>query len=326
MKAYVYRRYGGPDVLRLEEVPKPTPRPDEILVKVLATTITAADRRALALDLPRGFGPMGRLVFGVTRPRKPILGLEMAGVVESVGAKVARFRPGDVVFADTGGKMGCHAEYQTVRADGAVAPKPARLSVEEAAALTFGGVTALHFLGRAKLSAGERVLVVGASGGVGTAMVQLAKHLGAHVTGVTSGRNVALVRALGADEAIDRTSEDFTQRAETYDVIADAAGATTFARCKHVLRDGGRFLVVAGDLAAVAGAPLARAAGGKRAISGVATSTKGTALALAALAEDGALKPHIDRVFPFAQLPEAHAYVATGRKRGAVVVRVAEGA
>lgn len=320
MKAYTYHRYGGPEVVQLEDVPKPAPKEDEILVKVLATTVTAGDWRALTLDLPRGFGPIGRLVFGLRGPRRPILGQELSGVVESVGARVTRFKPGDEVFASPGANMGCHAQFAVVPERGHVAKRPTNISLDEAAALSFGGSTALYFLGKASLRPGERVLVIGASGGVGTAMVQLAKHRGAHVTGVTSARNAELVASLGADEVLDYAKDDFTTRA--YDVIADTVGMTTFARSRGALKERGRFLAVATDLAGMLGAPLASMRGSRRVISGVAPTSAAVARELAELAEQGALRPFIGHVFGFGQMREAHALVMSRHKRGNVVVRV----
>jgi NADPH:quinone reductase-like Zn-dependent oxidoreductase len=221
MKAIVYERYGPPDVLELREVPNPTPKDNEVLIKTHATTVTSGDRRVRSLDVPAGFGLISRLVFGVLRPRKHILGSELTGEVESVGKEVSKFKVGDPVFAYGGAGMGCYAEYRCMPEDGAVALKSANLTYGEAAALSLGGTTALDFLRRGKLQSGEKVLVNGASGGVGTAAVQLAKHFGADVTGVCSTANVELVRSLGANHVIDYTNEDFTENGETYDIIVD---------------------------------------------------------------------------------------------------------
>lgn len=318
MKAWICRSYGGPDVLALDERPKPVPKDNEILIRVCATTVSSGDMRVRTLKLPRGFGLIGRLVFGMTRPRQPILGTELAGMVEAVGRNVTTHRPGDSVIGFPGGAMGCHAEYRVMAADKAIAPKPANLSFEEAASLMFGGTTALHFLRKAGLKAGEKLLVIGASGAVGSAMVQLASHMGATVTGVTSTGNVGLVQSLGASAVIDYTREDVTTAGDTYDVIADTVGASSFARCHPLLNEQGRYLAVAGDLPAM----FARPVGTKRSIAGPAAERPQDVLELARLAEAGVLKPVIDRVFGFAELPEAHARVETGRKRGSVVVSV----
>lgn len=320
MKAYVCRRYGGPEVVELVDVPKPVPKDNEVLVKIHATTVTSGDWRVRTLTMPRGFAPIARLALGITRPRQPILGTELAGVIETVGKEVTRFRPGDEVLGFPGGQMGCHAQYRVLAESGPIALKPSNLSFEQAASLCFGGSTALHFLRKAEIKAADKVLVIGASGGVGTAVVQLAKHFGAEVTGVTSGTNLDLVMSLGADAAIDYTREDFTARNETYDVIADTVTATSFARCKDALRENGRLLVIAGgmpDLLASLWVPLT---GSRKVIAGPAEERPEDVQRLADLAEAGALKPVIDRRYSFTQMAEAHAYVATGRKRGSVVV------
>lgn len=230
MKAIVYERYGPPEVLQLKEVEKPAPKNNEVIINTHAATVTSGDWRVRSLNVPFGFGLIMRLVFGISRPKQPILGSELAGVVETVGKDVSKFKVGDPVFAFSDAAMGCHAEYKCMAEDGAVVPKPSSLTFEEAAALSFGGTTALDFLRRAKLQSGERVLVNGASGAVGTAAVQLAKYFGAIVTGVCSTANVELVRSLGATHVIDYTQQDFTRNGETYDVIVDTVGTAPFFR------------------------------------------------------------------------------------------------
>jgi NADPH:quinone reductase-like Zn-dependent oxidoreductase len=230
MKAAVYRQYGSPDVIELTEVPTPTPKAHDVLIQVQATTVTAADWRARSLQLPKGFGFMGRLVFGIAKPRQPILGAELAGVIVAVGKDVSRFKVGEQVFAFTDFAMGCHAEYVCMPETGSLAPIPANLPLDEAAALSFGGTTALVFLKKAKIQKGDRVLINGASGAVGTAAVQLAKHFGADVTGVCSTGNIELVKGLGADRVIDYTRREVLQAGDTYDIILDAAGTLPFSR------------------------------------------------------------------------------------------------
>lgn len=321
MKAYVCRREAGRDVLRLEDVEKPAPKDDELLVKVMATSVTAGDWRVRTGTLPKGFGPLGRLATRAMRARQPILGTELAGVVEAVGKDVTRFTPGQAVLAFPGAKMGGHAQFRAISEKAPVATKPPSLSFEEAASLPFGGTTALHFLRKTELKPAERALVVGASGGVGTMLVQLAKHAGAHVTGVTSTPNIELVASLGADEVIDYKKEDFTQRSESYDVIFDTVGMP-YARTKRALRAKGRLAAIAGgvpDMLAAAWAPLTS---GRRIIVGAAEERAEDVRHLAELAGAGTLRAVIDRRYDFAQLPEAHDYVATGRKRGSVVVTV----
>jgi NADPH:quinone reductase-like Zn-dependent oxidoreductase len=318
----VYDRYGPPEVVRLEEVEKPTPKDDEILVKIHATTVTSGDWRARSLAMPPGFGVMGRLFFGISKPRQPILGTELAGEVESVGKNVRRFEIGNQVFAFPGASMGCHAEYRRVREDGPVALKPSNLSYPEAASLSFGGVTALDFFRRGKLAKGEKVLVNGASGGVGTAAVQLAKHFGAEVTGVTSTNNLELVRSLGASHVVDYTKDDFTKNGETYDIIVDTVGTAPFARSKGSLKDGGRLLVVLGGFGDLLRAPWASLTSNKKVVAGPAAERVEDLRVLAELAESGELKPVIDRSYPLEQIVEAHRHVDSGRKRGSVVVTV----
>jgi NADPH:quinone reductase-like Zn-dependent oxidoreductase len=323
MKAITYHRYGGPEVLALAEVPNPVPRDNEVLIRIRATTVTTGDWRARSLTLPRGFGFLGRLVFGVFGPRQPILGTELAGVIEDTGKAVTRFKVGDEVFAFPGARYGSHAEYRTMPEDGLIARKPANLSFEEAAALSFGGTTVLAPLrDTLGVKRGDRVLVVGASGGVGTAAVQIARHLGAHVTGVCGSVNVELVRSIGASEVIDYSRADFASSGATWDVIVDTTGTAPFTRCEPVLRPGGRLLVILGSLAQAAGIGKPSKASGKSVVAGVAKVRVEDLQNLAKLAEAGFYRPVIDRSYPLELAAEAHAYVDTGRKRGNVVLSV----
>lgn len=324
MKAILYQQYGPPDVLQMADIAKPVPKPNEILIKTYATTVTSGDWRVRSLTVPAGFGWMTRLVFGVSRPRQPILGSELAGVVESVGEAVSRFKVGEAVFAFSDARMGCYAEYKCMPQDGAVARKPPGLSYGEAAALSFGGTTALDFLRRAKLQRGESVLINGASGAVGAAAVQLARHFGAHVTAVCSTANMAWVRALGASQVIDYTQEDFTQNGQTYHVIMDTVGTVPFSRCQASLRDGGRLLLVLAGLADMLHAPWASLTSGKRVIAGPVSVRAEDLPLLAELATTGAFKAVIDRRYRFEQMVEAHRYVDSGRKKGNVVVMLGD--
>ena len=324
MKAIIYSKYGPPDVVSLAEVPKPVPKGNEVLVRIVATTVTTGDWRARSLKLPAGFGLFGRLVFGVFGPRQPILGTELAGEIEAVGKAVTRFKPGDQVFAFPGAAYGGHAEYRTMPEDGMIALKPANLSFEEAAALSFGGTNALHFLrDKGGIKAGYKVLIVGAGGGVGTAAVQLARHFGAEVTGVCSTANLGLVRSIGADRVIDYTREDFASSGETWDIILDTTATAPLARCEQALKQGGRLLVVHGSFAQALGMERPSKASGKKVIASVAAVRPEDMRYLTKLAEAGAFKPVIDRVYPLESAAEAHAYVDTGRKRGNVVMTVA---
>jgi NADPH:quinone reductase-like Zn-dependent oxidoreductase len=322
MKAAVYTKYGPPSVVTLAEVPKPYPTDHEVLIRIHATTVTSGDWRARSLEMPAGFGILGRLVFGILKPRQPILGTELAGVIESVGKSVTRFRPGDEVFAFTGARFGSHAEYRTMAEDGLIVLKPANLSFEEAASLSFGSANALPFLREAKLKPGEKVLVVGASGAVGTAAVQIAKHFGAEVTGVTSTANLGLVRSLGANRVIDYTQVDFAATGETWDIILDTTGTAPFARCAHALKSGGRLVVIQGSFAQALGIGTPPKASGKRVIIRVAPATPEDLRYIADLASSGELKPVIDGIYPLEDAAQAHAYVDTGRKRGSVVLAV----
>jgi NADPH:quinone reductase-like Zn-dependent oxidoreductase len=268
---------------------------------------------------------MGRLVFGISKPRQPILGTELAGEVEAIGKDVRKFETGDQVFAFPGARMGGHAQYKCVPENSAVALKPVNLTFEEAAAISFGGTTALDFFRKAKLERGEKVLINGASGGVGTAAVQLAKHFGADVTGVCSATNVELVRSLGAQHVIDYTTEDFTNNGARYDVIVDTVGTAPFSRVQGSLKDGGRLLLVLGGLPDLLGAPWASMTSSKKVIAGPAAVRPDDLRFLAQLAEAGEFKPVIDRRYPFEQIVEAHRYVDTGRKKGNVVITLAQG-
>jgi NADPH:quinone reductase-like Zn-dependent oxidoreductase len=320
MKAIVYRRFGAPDVLELKDIPKPTPKDHEVRIKVHATTVTAADWRCRSRIVPKGLGLTARLYLGFTEPRHPILGTELAGEIEAVGESVEKFKVGDAVFAFSGVGMGCHVEYRCMPDDGPLALKPANLSYEEAAALSFGGTTALGFLRKAGIKQGDQVLVNGASGGVGTAAVQLARHFGAEVTGVCSTANLELVKYIGADHVIDYTREDFTRNGETYDIIVDTAGTAPFSRSKGSLKEGGRLLMVIGMLPEMLEAPWVSLTSGKKIIGGVANWSVDDLRFLAGLAESGWLKPVIDRRYPFEQMAEAHRYVDTGHKNGNVVI------
>jgi NADPH:quinone reductase-like Zn-dependent oxidoreductase len=323
MKAAVYHRYGGPEVVMIAEVPKPTPKDDEVLVRISATTVSTGDWRARSLHLSGGFGFMGRPVFGFFGPRRPILGTEFAGVVESVGSSVTRFKPGDAVFGFPGGRYGSHAEYRVMPQNGAIALKPANLTFEEAAALSFGGANALFFLRKAGVKGGDRVLVVGASGSVGSAAVQIARHLGATVTAVTSTANVSVMRSLGADEVIDYTKEDFAFREAAWDVILDTTGTAPLSRSEKALRPGGRLVVVMGTLAQALGLERPARGSGKKVVGGVSKVTPEDLRYVAEIAASGAYRPLVDRVYPFEKVSEAHAYVEQGHKRGNVVMTIA---
>jgi NADPH:quinone reductase-like Zn-dependent oxidoreductase len=323
MKAWIVTRYGGPDVLELRDVDTPEPGEDQIRVQVHATTVSSGDWRIRSMNVPTGFGAVSRLIFGMWAPRSPILGTEFSGRVDAVGRGVTDFSVGDAVFAYSDA-MGGHAEYKVLDADSAIARIPPSLSFGEAAAMSFGGCTALEFLRRGKIEGGHRVLVNGASGAVGTAAVQLALFFGAEVTGVCSASNADLVRSLGARQVIDYRTSDVSETAETYDIIMDTAGTLPHARAKKILADDGRLLVVLGDLPAMLTAPFISMMSNRSVVAGPASGSAADLEFLSGLASDGAYRPVIDRWYPFEQMPEAHRHVDTGHKRGNVVVRVME--
>ena len=320
MKAIVYEKYGPPDVLEVRNVTTPVPKDNEVRIRTHATTVTSGDWRARSLAMPPGFGFMGRLFFGIRRPRQPILGTELSGIVESVGKDVTRFKVGDAVFAFSGSAMGCHAEYKCMSEDGPVELKPANLTFEQAAALSFGGTTALNFLRRGQVRPGEQVLVNGASGSVGTAAVQLATYLGADVTAVCGPANLELVQSLGARRVIDYTVQDFAATGEAYDVIIDTAGTAPFARSRGSLKRGGRLLQVVGGVRDLLRAPFAGRLNHLKVIAGPAPARLEDLKFLARIAEIGQYTPVIGRRYPFEQIVEAHRYVDSGHKRGNVVV------
>jgi NADPH:quinone reductase-like Zn-dependent oxidoreductase len=315
MRAAVCERYGPPEVVEIKEVPTPVPASGEVLIRSFATTVNSGDARLRALRVPRGLTLPMRFTMGLTKPRKRILGFEVAGRIESVGEAVTGLRPGDRVLASRGFDFGCHAEYVTVAEAGTIATIPEKLGYEDAVALSFGATTALHFFERGNLSAGETILINGASGAVGTMAVQLAKHMGAGVTAVCSGAHADLVRSLGADHLVDYTSEDFTRTGRKYDVIMDNHGTAPYGRIKSSLKPGGRFLMVIGDLRQMLAAPAQKAT-----IGGTAAFSADRYRTLLSLAERGALKPVIDSVLPFEQIVEAHRRVDGGHKAGSMVV------
>lgn len=310
MKAVVYTRYGPPEVLRLEEVPKPAPRDHDVLVKIHATTVTIGDTIMRSFKLPNISGWqkfMARLILGWNKPRRRILGMELAGEVEAIGRQVTRFQPGDPVFASTlAVDFGGHAEYKCLPENGVLALKPAVLTFGEAAAVVGGGMTALRCLEKGRLQPGQKILIYGASGAVGTNTVQLAsRHFDAEVTGVCSGANLELVRSLGASQVLDYTRQDFTQSGATYDVVFDAVGKLAPEQGKGALRRGGVYLNVHAN------------SGGDE--------KPETLRLIKELIEAGKLRPVIDRVYPLEQIVEAHRYVEQGHKRGNVVITVEQG-
>ncbi len=322
MKAMVYTRYGPPDVVRLKEVATPDAKDSEVLVRIHATTVTSGDARLRSLRVPLGFGFITRLVFGIRRPRKPILGVEFAGEVATVGNDVTLFKEGDRVFGASD-KLGCHAEYVAVSEDGVVATQPSAMTYDEAAAVCFGALSSLVFLRDfGKIEGGQTVLINGASGALGTFAVQLAKYYGAEVTGVCSTPNVDLVTSLGADTVIDYTKEDFTKGGKTYDIIFDTVGTTTFSRCKGSLKHDGRCLLAVATVPQFLQMLWTRIVGRKKVVSGVAVFTKKDLLFVKELIEAGKLRAVVDRRYPLEEIAAAHRYVDEGHKTGSVVITV----
>ena len=322
MKAAVYHRYGPPEVVAIEEVPRPVPGPNEVLVRVHATTVCAADWRLRKAD------PfIARVFTGLTRPGKiPILGMEYSGVVEEVGHAVTRFQPGDAVFGSSLLRMGAHAEYVCVPEDGPIAGKPANMDFQQAAAVMFGALTAGAYLRRAKIQPGQKVLVYGASGSVGVFAVQIARHLGAEVTGVCSTRNLEMVRALGAEAVVDYTREDFADAGPIYDVIFETVGKSSLRRGLKALKRGGIYLTCAPMpllfVPLLAGFLGWRAGARKVSMAPAKANSNESAALIKALVESGALRTVIDRVFPFDDIREAHRLAEGGHKRGHAVVLI----
>ena len=325
MKAAAYRRFGDPEVVRVEDVPVPMPGPTDVQIRVHASTVSAADQRARSMKLPRGFRLLAAPALGLFRPRRRVLGMDVAGVVEAVGSDVTLFAVGDEVVSLLGFGYGGHAEFVCVPQDATVAKMPSTMTFEEAATLPFGGLTAWSFLDRVTLLPGTTVLVNGASGAVGTAMVQLAAHAGAHVTGICSGANVEMVKALGAHEVIDYTAQDFSAGTRMYDVIVDCVGNGSFERVHQLISPDGSLLLVITDLRGM----LLSSWRARR--SGKIIATRGSAItgsalrSLVELAEAGHFTAVCDRTYELTDIVAAHTYVDTGRKKGNVVIRVARG-
>lgn len=322
MNVAVCRRYGPPDSVTIEAAELPAPGPRDVLIRVRATTVSSADWRIRSLSMPHGFGAVGRLAFGLRAPRQPILGSELAGDVVAVGSAVRRFGFGDAVIAFPGSRLGAHAEYVCMPEHSVLVHKPPHVPYEHAAAVAFGGTTALDFFRRATLRAGERVLVNGASGTVGSAMVQVAVDAGAEVTAVGSGCNAGLLHTLGATHVIDYHQTDFAAEGARYDVIVDTVGNSPYVRAKHALRERGRLLLVLATLPELLRAPWVTLTTGHRVIAGPAAERLDDLHTIVRMAAESRFTPLIDCCVPFQQIAQAHARVESGRKRGSVVVRL----
>lgn len=316
IKAIVCPKYGPPEVLQLQEVEKPAPRDNEILIRVHSTAVSSGDVRIRKAD------PFGvRLFFGLVRPKNPILGFVFAGKIEAVGNEVKLFKAGDQVFGTTGMRFGAYAEYLCLPEKAVVAIKPDEMSYQEAAAIPFGGNTSLYFLRKANIQTGQKVLIYGASGALGTSAVQLAKHFGAEVTGVCSSANLEMVKSLGADQVIDYTKEDFTNSGETYDVIFDTVGESPFSGCVKSLKKNGFYLrAVHMELSPIVRGLWTSLTSSKKVIGGTISEKPEDLIYLKKLFEKGDLKAVIDRTYPLEQMAEAHKYVEKGHKKGNVVI------
>lgn len=322
MMAAVYRRYGPPDVVRIEPVPMPAIGDTDVLVKIAMTTVSSADARLRALRVPGGFWTIAPLALGVFGPRKRILGSEFAGTIVKVGRRVTRFKPGDQVYGGDDA-LGCHADCKAIAETACIDIVPTHLTPHEVVATLFGGNTALAFLDIAKIERGEQVLVVGASGAVGSAAVQIARVLGAEVTGVCSTKNAERVRGWGASRTIDYTAQDHMKGTALYDVIFDATGTASLSGCRAIIARNGRLILAVGGVRQTFLLPAwSSLRGGPRVIAGPMDFAPARFERLAEWVRTGALKPYVERTLPFAQIAEAHAAVDTGRKVGSIAISI----
>jgi len=326
MKAIVWTRYGPPEVLQLREVAKPAPKETEVLIRIHATTVTAGDCEMRSLKFPVWLSLPMRIYAGIKKPQRvTILGQEFAGEIEAVGKDVRLFKKGDQVFATTGFSFGAYAEYKCLPEEpkmGVLASKPTNMTYEEAAAVPTGGLEALHFLRKGNIQSGQKVLIIGAGGSIGTFAVQLARYFGAEVTGVDSTGKLDMLRSIGADYVIDYTQEDFTKSAETYDVIIDVMGKSSFSGSVRSLKQNGRYLLGNAGLTQMVRGRWTSMRSSKKVIIGAANQKTEDLLFLKELIEAGKIKPVIDRRYPLEQMAEAHRYVDKGHKRGSVVITV----
>jgi NADPH:quinone reductase-like Zn-dependent oxidoreductase len=315
MKAIVYTKYGPPEVLMLREVEKPVPGDNEILIRIHATAVSSGDVRLRKAD------PFAvRFFFGLTKPKRTILGFSLAGEIEATGKNVKHIKEGEKVFGTTGLNIGTYAQYKCLPENGLLTTKPDNLTYEEAAAIPFGGTAALYFLRKGNIKSGQKVLIYGASGAVGTAAIQLAKYFGAEVTGVCSTINLEMVKLLGADKVIDYTITDFSKNGETYDIIFDTVGKSSFSNSVRSLNSNGFLILASAGMRQMFQGLWTSMTSSRKIISGVIREKVEDIIFLKELAEMGKLKPVIDRIYPLEQIADAHRYVETGHKKGNVVI------
>jgi NADPH:quinone reductase-like Zn-dependent oxidoreductase len=330
MKAIVYTKYGPPDVLQLKEVEKPTPKDNEILIRIHATSVNYGDIIARnfkdvsprKFNMPFPFWVLSKIVFGFRKPKITILGSEFAGEIESAGKDVRLFAKDEQVFGYCGMSMGAYAEYLCMPENGMVVIKPAQITYEEAAVVPYGATVALNLLRRANIQPGQKVLINGASGGIGSAAVQLAKYYGAEVTGVCSTPRLELVKSLGADKVIDYTNEDFTKNGETYDLIFDILGRNSFSRCKGSLKPNGRYLLASFKMKQLFQMLWTSLTGGQKVICALSSENREDLVTIKELIEAGKIKSVIDRRYPLEQTAEAHQYLEDGHAQGKVAITV----
>jgi len=328
MKAIVYSEYGSPDVLKLKEIEKPSPKENEVLIRIHASSVNFGDMMARNYKAisPRQFNMpfliwfFAKISFGLNEPKIKILGNEFAGEIEAVGRDVKRFMPGDQVFGYTGERMGAYAEYLCMSENGMLTIKPANMTLEEAAGVAYGGIMALSLLRRANIQPGQKVLINGASGGIGSAAVQVARSMGAEVTGVCSTSKVDFVKSLGAVKVIDYTKEDFTQNGETYDLIFDILGRSSISRSKSSLKPNGIHLFASFKLKHLLQMLRTSRSGGRRVICALGSGKVDDLNTLKEMIEAGKIKPMIDRCYPLEQIAEAHRYIEQGYKKGNVII------
>jgi NADPH:quinone reductase-like Zn-dependent oxidoreductase len=322
MRAIVYKKYGSPNVLEPSDVEKPKPKANEVLIRVYATTVTTAD-----CMMRRGDTFLSRILLGLIKPKKKyqILGTEFSGTIEEAGSKVKKFKTGDEVYAFRGFGTGCYAQYKCMNENGSLAIKPSDMSFSEVASVVDGATTALFFLKeKANIQRGQKVLINGASGSIGTFAVQLAKYFGAEVTGVCSTKNIEFVKSLGADKVVDYSKEDFAKTGDTYDIIFDTVGKSSFAQCRKALKSNGKYVVTVMTLKIILQSFLTKPGNNKKVIFGMSLNKTEDLNFIRTLIEDGKLKTIIDRQYPLEELPEAHEYVEKGHKKGNVVITLTQ--